>query len=145
MYMKITSKIIIFSVFGIVFVSFFVIKNNKLLSNKISRFISEKPERITELYFTNYSSIPKKLKINNVYKINFTTTNRELRNEEYAYRAFMIEDDKEQIISSKRFELLNNQSKNQQIEFMPVKPNSQIKIVIKLLNKKQQIRFNAST
>lgn len=141
-----TVKVLILTSFLLaVFFAMLTTLDNALLSKDLKLMVTKQPERVSELYFTNYEAIPNKLKTNQIYKIDFTTTNREYKNNIYTYQAIMIENSSKNIIATKKFSLQNNQSSKQQIQFIPTKPNALIKIIIVLLNKDQEIRFKAIT
>lgn len=127
-------------------VAFFAILNNASVGKTVKLMVAKQPERVSEIYFTNYAVLPKKLKANHSYQVDFTTTNREYRHKSYAFRAIMIENDNSpKVIASNTFDLYNNQSSQQQIQFMPTRPNALIKITIELINSGHEIRFKAKT
>lgn len=138
---RITAKIILVSSLAALFISFL---NNASVINAFKLMTTKQPEKITELFFTDNTDIPKKLKVNNLYRVDFTIKNHEYRDKAYTYEVIIIEENSKKVITVKRVYLSNNQSLQQQIHFKPTKPNARIKIIV-LLNRKQEIRFKART
>jgi len=130
-----------FSLIILIAVAFF---NNASVKKTIKPMVSKRPERVSELYFSDYKAIPKQLEANHLYQVNFTVTNHEYRRKNYTYEATMVENNISTVIATESFFLNNNQSLQQQIQFRPAKKNAQIKIIV-LLNGKQEIRFKAKT
>lgn len=141
--LKIIAVILVsFALAGIIIVASL---NNASVVKNIRPMVSKHPERVSELYFTDYAAIPKKLEVNHLYQVGFSVTNREYRRKAYTYEAVMVEGDIASIIATKEFSLNNKQVANQQIQFKPTKANAQIGLIIRLLRGKQEIRFKART
>ncbi|RJQ32847.1 MAG: hypothetical protein C4562_02190 [Actinobacteria bacterium] len=122
-----------------------LVQGNNSAAQALKLMVTKQPERLTELFFTDYALVPKKLKAKRRYKVDFSVTNREYRKQNYTYVAVMIENNFERGLVSGSFKLANNESVVKEVRFRPTKPKANIKIIIKLINKNQQISFKATT
>jgi len=106
---------------------------------------SHQPERFTELYFTNYSALPKVITADNVYSAPFTVTDHEAQSATYTYQAETIESGTTYPQAPVKFSLRNNQSVSQIVHFSALHPGDQVELVIRLLNKNLIIHYRAQS
>lgn len=71
------------------------------------------PERLTELYFENHTSLPKTYSVGTVQSFKFTVHNLEYRTEQYSYQIIQRSADgqQSQILSSGTFNLAHGKSR----------------------------------
>lgn len=107
-----------------------------LVSTLIIVFHENEP--YTELYFENYSNLPKEIKLNKTYYFSFTVRNMENKRLKYIYS---IDLNSTKLIDGGEFEISHNQSISLQKSFIIKKHLDSVKINVNLINKDQRIYF----
>jgi len=100
------------------------------------------PERFTELYFENHTELPKFATKDESYEFKFTIHNLEHQTKQYKYE-ISITDDKEdkQILKVKTLTLKHDEFATIPIYFKLLKQVDKARVVVKLVNKDQEIAF----
>jgi len=120
-----------------------LIFNYGAVSEALSPYFTRKPERLTELFFTDYGSLPKFMDAGHRYQFDFTVVNHENQNHTYLYRVTAIEDTQSTILTSGQISVKDGASAKKEIFFTPTLPGKKDKIIVDLLDKNQRITFSA--
>jgi hypothetical protein len=110
------------------------------IKNAIALATTVKPETFTELYFEDHSSLPKIVTRHQEYSFVFTVHNVENKEVEYPYEVYIQRDDQKIILDQGDLTLKDNEYKSINENFGPLK-NLNLKIVVELINKNQNISF----
>ena len=120
-----------------------VIFNHGAVSEALSPYFTQKPAQFTELYFTDYGSLPKFMDAGHKYPFDFTVVNHESQSHTYLYRVTAIEDARSTILTSGQISLDDGASAKKKVFFTPAKPGAKDEIIVELLDKNQRITFGA--
>ena len=91
---------------------------------------SRQPEPLSELYFTNYSSLPKTINVGKLYQGAFTMVNREGHLATYSYQEVLIENNKIRTFSPVTFVLGDGSSTIRPFYFSALKAGDTVEVVI---------------
>lgn len=111
------------------------------IGTSIVQATAVKPETFTELYFSNHTNLPSKIDTGKIYSFAFTVHNVEAKQMDYKYIVFMQSKNSKELIDTKSIELQNNQTTTISESFELASPVTQAEIVVRLINKDQQIDF----
>lgn len=103
--------------------------------------LSKKPERFTELYFTDHLNLPKKIKLGTPYSFEFTIHNLEYQDFTYHYELTAEIDEKKAVLGEGQFLLKHDEIKTLPLDFRIFKSFKRAKITLNLVNKNQPIHF----
>jgi len=123
----------------IISLSYVIMVPNKSIANAITLATTHQPERVTELYFTDYKTIEKQVTVKKQYSIPFTVVNHETRPTTYSYETAAITGTKSTPLSSGTLTLIDGQAGNVTVDFTPTTPGTTYQISIKLISVKQEI------
>lgn len=119
-----------------------LIVNLSTVSAALAPYFTREQARLTELYFTNYNSMPKFLDTSKSYPFAFTILNHEKQNHTYSYRVTASEGSRATTLAAGEIFLAAGEQAQKQVTFTPTKPGATVKIVIELLDKNQRITFS---
>lgn len=106
---------------------------------------SHQPENFTELYFTDYKSLPHLLKVGKTYTVPFTITNHESKIFTYTYQTTLTRDGKN-IVSKPVTVTVNNGKSIQQLAHINAKKSGDhLELVIRVINKNLTIHYKAQS
>ena len=123
----------------IISLSCVIVVPNKSIANAITMGTTHQPERVTELYFTDYNAIETQITVKKQYFIPFTVVNHEARPTTYTYETSAIEGAKSTPLSSGTLTLIDGQAGHATVNFTPTTPGTTYQISIKLTNVNQEI------
>lgn len=115
------------------------------LKNSVKLATSRQPERLTELYFTDYQSIVKEATDNKPYTISFTIVNHEVQQTVYPYRVLLVSNGATTTIHEGKLTLEDTKSKDIPFDVTFDKPDTTYQVVIKLLSVNQEINVRITT
>lgn len=99
-----------------------------------------KPETFTELYFEDHINLPKIILPHENYNFTFTLHNLEYKDMEYPYVVYLETASKKIILDQGVIGVKDGGYQSVKVDFGPLKP-IRMKIVVELVNKKQNIIF----
>lgn len=129
----------------LVVAAYFLYSYRDMLWERLQPFVTKQDEAVTELYFTDYESLLKKLNVNTKYGIDFTIVNHEGKREVYEYQATVTENTDSRKLPLHTIELDDGQSAQLQIQFIPHQMYAREKVTIALPAKGQSIEYSAMT
>ncbi len=129
--------------FGLIVSAYFVNANRDWVWRQVHPFVTRQREKITELYFTDYNSLPKTPNVNSQYTVNFTIVNHEGEKRVYQYQEVITENGISREFDPQSVAVNDDQSVQLQIKFSLLQPYVHDVITINLLNTDQSIRFSA--
>lgn len=129
----------------LLFAAYFLITDDDLLGRGASYFFPPPQEGVTELYFTNYEALPKRLNVGKQYIVEFEIANHEGRKEVYTYQATIAEDQSVRDLPPQQVELEDGQSAKLRVIFTPSVLYTRDEVDIRLLDRDQSIQFSASS
>lgn len=100
-----------------------------------------KPETFTELYFEDHLNLPKNVALDQDYSFRFTIHNLENNDMTYQYEMYIELDREKQLLDKKYVLIKNNEYKTILESFILKQPVKKAKVVVKLINKNQDIAF----
>ena len=106
---------------------------------------THQPETLTELYFTNYQTIPKKAQPGKQYQISFTAVNHEGSQTKYPYRVLLVSDEGIQHVQEGSLTLDNMQAKVTTVPVVFDRPSVTYQVVIQFPSINQKINVRIST
>lgn len=113
----------------------------KVLDNDPALNLQRKPEKTTELYFTDHLSLPKQIAIGIPYTFQFTINNLEYGEKTYSYEV-IVSDSWAKVTDGKgNFVLANGQSKSIPVKLVATRSFGRMKIIVRLIDKNQEINF----
>ena len=130
---------------AIIFSCFLLITHFSSVSQAIEPYITKQPERLTELYFTDYDSLPKTVEAGKSYPVDFAIANHEGRDETYEYIVTVIEDSTVRTASTETVELATGELARFQYTFKPEKAGKKYEVVIGLQNNGQHINYSSQS
>lgn len=122
---------------------YFQLDSSKIHAQLSKITLTPQPESFTELYFENHSEISRATEINTPQTFSFTIHNHEHKTVNYQYEVY-IQDDKTSSVSAIAKEsvtLTQDQKKTFPISFLLLTPLERAKVVVNLINKKQEIHY----
>jgi hypothetical protein len=99
------------------------------------------PEQFTELYFTQPSDIPSKVKVSVPYTVPFTIANRESSTRVYSYNIIISDGSRVLSVQSGQTQIRSNAAAKQYINFQVPELDKRYRITVQLTNRKQLIQF----
>ena len=140
------SKLVLgLSIFVIASLSFFgldfLYQNNKEFKDTITLATTVRPETFTELYVDDHLELPSIVKTNQPYYFEFTIHNLENKDMNYSYEVYLQSTKIKLPIDQKTVTIKNGRSKTIREGFQVNAPITKSKIVVKLLNKNQEVDF----
>lgn len=117
--------------------------NNKL-GGAIAAATSRQAEPLSELYFTDYNALPKRITAGKQYQASFTVANHEGRARSYLYREVLVENGKPRSFPPVSFQLANGASAPQLFYFNALKPGDSVEVII-TINANQSIHYKAQS
>ena len=113
--------------------------SNASIANAITLATTHQPERVTELYFTDYQSIPKKVAAGTTNLVSFTVVNHESRPVNYHYEAWITINGQASMLTSGTVSLKDAQNAATIVRFQPTVAGETYQLAIKLTNVHQEI------
>jgi glycosyltransferase involved in cell wall biosynthesis len=110
-----------------------------------SFLLTRKTGDFTELYFTDYPSLPKILDPGREYEIGFTIVNHEGGARDYEYRAVIIEDEITNYMPVSEVRLAEGEEAQLAVRFTPTERFADVTVEIQLLGRDQLLRYRAVT
>lgn len=101
---------------------------------------SNKPEKITELYFENHTQLPDEIYPTDQYRFIFTIHNMEQETVAYKYRVYIKRDEAIIMLDENEVEVADGQKVSVKEEFGPLL-SRKLEVVVELVNKNQKISF----
>ncbi len=139
---KYYGKIIICLFLGIIFVSLFSTLYRKQLNYILKTLnLFQQSEPLTELYFSNYTSLPHVIRKDQIITFNFTIHNLENDDMKYPYSVYLQTDNGSIEVDSNVITVRKNESATETESFSFQYPPTRTAIFVKLLNKNQSIHF----
>lgn len=122
-----------------------VVHYKKSISHAFVLATTHQPEKVTELYFTNYGSITKNIQPNTSYSIPFTVVNHEASKRDYSYVVLISKYGSTQSISSGVIKLADEQSITKLVTYSVDQSETAYQIIIKLTDKNQEIKVGVES
>jgi len=111
------------------------------IKNAVALATTVKPEKFTELYFEDYSNLPKKIKLGEEQSFKFTIHNLENKDINYSYEVYIDVNGEKQIIGTNSIFIKNKEFKTIVEDFTLTPPTAKVEVIVNLINKDQQIDF----
>lgn len=115
------------------------------ISEFFAPYLTEESDKATELYFTDYESMPKFVDVGKRYPIEFTIVNRERRDQRYTYRVTITENNETSVLTTDTVDIKDGEQAEEQIFFTTTKPGAKEKIVVELSNRSERITFSTQS
>jgi len=116
-----------------------------LASGSIDPYITKQQEKFTELFFTDYDSLPKIVDAGKSLPVDFAIVNHEGHDETYSYSVTIIEDSVSAMAATETLELQSEGLAQRQFIFTPAKAGKKYEIVIELLDRSQRIKYSTQS
>ncbi len=120
---------------------YFIDANRDSVWQQLRPLVTRQGEKITELYFTDYDSLPKTPSVGRRYAVTFTIVNHEGENMVYQYQAIVTENGKSRRLDPQSVAVADGQAAQLQASFSVSQPYVNDEIAIDLLNTNQSIRY----
>lgn len=127
----------------IVITSIVYLKDRTSVNNTLHLATTHQPTQFSELYFTDYSSLPKTIKVDKIYAVPFTITNHEGKSFSYSYQATVTEKGKTLALPVKQVSVANGAATHQSVSFSARNRNDLVEVDIRLLGPNLQIHYKA--
>ena len=117
---------------------------NAPLRSFLRTSLTRQPDRFSELFFTDYGSVPKVLEVHRKYPVSFTTVNRQGRRWDYTCRASVFENNKLMSVTTFRFTLSDDQSVTRLVNLVVTRPHAHVLLEVSLVAMPQAILLRAT-
>lgn len=111
----------------------------------IQNATSHQPENFTELYFADYKSLPKLLKVGKSYPVAFTIANHESKKFTYTYQTELTGHGTKVVSKPLTVSVDNGQAVRRTAHIFAMQPNDHVELVIRVLNKNLTIHYKAQS
>jgi hypothetical protein len=125
-------------VIGAVLISY---RANPAVRQDVALATTAKPDRVTELYFNNYETLPKQLAPEQKASFSFRITNHMSESATYHYEVMDVSVGTPVLVSAGEVTLSDGQGVNETVHFSLAKANQPSKIVVALQNPSEHIDF----
>lgn len=104
---------------------------------------SHQPENFTELYFSDYSALPKLLTVGKNYPVPFTIANHESKAFAYTYQIELTEAGTKTVSKPVKVTVANDHTVQRTVYIFARQPGDHVEMVIRVLNKNLTIHYKA--
>ncbi len=101
---------------------------------------SVRAEKFTELYFENYSQLPKLVKIGETQNFIFTIHNLENMDKSYIYAVYLLQDGQKVVLDQGVINLKSDEFRFTKEDFT-ITENVKTEVMVELTNKQRSIHF----
>ncbi len=106
---------------------------------------THKPESFTELYFSDYSKVPKNLTLGKKYPIQFTISNHEFKNYTYTYQTELVGQNLTRKSKPVTVSVESGKRIRRTTSIFASQPGEQVELIVRVLNKNLTIHYKAKS